>query len=74
MYNMPEEMNMSKYDFDELLQETFEEITLHCGLLVDEIADNVDNENKRNEMINYVGRIDNAIHQFCNQFSEKHHN
>ena len=35
MYNMPEEMNMSKYDFDELLQETLEEITLHCGLLVD---------------------------------------
>ena len=34
MFNTPEEMNMSKYDFNELLQETLEEITLHCGLLV----------------------------------------
>lgn len=74
MYSTPEEMNMSKYDFDELLQETLEEITLHCGLLVDEIVANVDGENKRNEMINYVGKIDNAIYRFCNQFSEKHHN
>lgn len=62
MYNTPEEMNMSKYDFDELLQEIFEEITLHCGLLVDEIANNVPDENKRKEMINYVGKIDNTIY------------
>lgn len=62
MYNLPEEMNMSKYDFDELLQETLEEITVHCGLLVDEIAENVDDEDKRAEMINYVGKIDNAIY------------
>jgi hypothetical protein len=61
--------NTSKESFNELLQETLEEITLHCGLLVDEIAENVDDENKRKEMIDYVGKIDGAIYRFCNHLN-----
>lgn len=71
MHSTPEEMNMSKYDFNELLQETLEEITLHCGLLVDEIANNVADENKRKELLDYVGKIDGAIYKFCNQFNNE---
>lgn len=36
-----------------------------------EIANNVSDENKRKEMIDYVGKIDGTIYRFCNHFNDK---
>lgn len=54
-------------EFSELLRDTFDEITIHCGFLVDEIAENVDNEDKRKELIDYIGKIDSAIYKLYAQ-------
>lgn len=55
-------------EFSELLRDTFDEITVNCGFLVDEITEYVDNEDKRKELIDYIGKIDGAIYELYAQY------